>query len=367
MPIRFNTASDAMTAYREDAANWARQGVINDLAISYLPEPFKRDFNLAMDAQPALTTAPNSAVPAWLTNYVDPQVYEILFSPNMMADIFGEEKRGDWTTQTAWFPTVEHAGEVSSYGDYSENGHATANTNWPQRQFYLFQVIKEYGELELDRAGLAKISWVSEVDRAAALALNKFSNLSYAFGISGLQLYGLLNDPNLPASLTPATKAYGGSKWIVNGQIVATANEIFNDIQSIWLALVNQANGLVDEKAKVTLAMHPAVAIALTATNAFGVNVKALLKENFPNIEFKVATQYGQTSASNSQGIAAGNLVQMILDSVEGQKTGFCVFNEKARAHKIVVGLSSWKQKQTAGTGGAVVRQPFGIASMLGV
>ena len=37
--------------------------------------------------------------------------------------------------------------------------------------------------------------------------LNKFSNLTYFFGVQGLQNYGLLNDPHLNASLTPATKA----------------------------------------------------------------------------------------------------------------------------------------------------------------
>jgi len=367
MKIRFNTLGEAEAAFREDAPMWAQQGIVNNLATTYLPEAFRNNFAMAMDAQPSLATAPNSGIPAYLTNYIDPAVYEILFSPNMAATIFGEVKKGDWTTQTAFFPTVEHTGEVSSYGDFSENGHAGANTNWPQRQSYLYQVIKEYGELELDRAGLAKISWVSEIDQAAALSLNKFSNFSYFFGIAGLQNYGLLNDPNLTASLTPATKAWGGTAWINGGQIKATANEIFNDIQSMFLQLVNQSSGLIDAQTKVCLAMSPASAVALTATNSFNVNVRTLLKENFPNIRFETAVQYGVTSASNPQGIAAGNLVQMIADSVEGQQTGYCAFNEKSRSHPIVRGLSSFKQKQTAGTWGAIIRQPFAITSMLGV
>lgn len=367
MPIKFNSLREAEAAYREDAPYLAQRGVVNNLATTYLPDSFKSNFALAMDAQPALATAPNSGIPAYLTNYIDPAVYEILFAPNMAATIFGEVKKGDWTTQTAFFPTVEHTGEVSSYGDYSENGHAGANTNWPQRQSYLYQVIKEYGELELERAGLAKISWVSEIDQAAALAMNKFSNFAYFFGIAGLQNYGLLNDPNLTASLTPATKSYGGTAWISSGVVKATANEIYTDIQSIFIQLVNQSAGLVDAQSKVCLAMSPASAVALTATNSFNVNVYELLKKNFPNIRFETAVQYGVTSTSNPQGIAAGNLVQMIVDSVEGQDTGYCAFNEKMRAHPIVRGLSSFKQKQTAGTWGSIIRQPFAIASMLGV
>lgn len=365
--MRFNSIQEAVSAYREDAQGLARMGVVNEMAQGYLPEAFKHDFRLAMDAQPALTTVANSGIPSYLTQLIDPTVYEILFAPSMAAEIFGEVKKGSWTDQTVLFPTVEHDGEVSSYGDFNENGHAGANTNWPQRQSYLYQVIKEYGELELDRAGLAKIGWVTEIDRAAALSLNKFQNLTYFFGVTGLQNYGLLNDPNLNASLTPAVKAAGGTAWILNGAINATANEIYADIQALFLALVNASSGLVDQKAKMTLALSPGSDVALTATNSFNVNVSDLLKKNFPNIEVKTAVQYGKTSASNPQGIAAGNLVQLMVDSIEGQDTGYCAFNEKMRAHPIIRGLSSFKQKQTAGTWGAIIRQPFGIASMLGV
>lgn len=369
MTVRFKNLQAAQAAYAEDAAHLASRGIINNLAVSYLPDNFRHNFQLAMDAQPALTTQPNSGIPAYLTQYVDPAVYEILFSPNNAAKIFGEVKKGDWTTQTAFFPTVEATGEVSSYGDYSNNGHAGVNANWPQRQSYLFQTIKEYGELELERAGLAKINWVSEIDSAAALALNKFSNFAYFFGISGLQNYGLLNDPNLTASLVPGTKTAGnGNVWITSsGAINATANEVYADIQSLFVQLVNQTAGLVDANAKMVLAMSPGSAVALTITNSFNVNVYDLLKKNFPNIRFETAVQYGKTSASNPQGIAAGNFVQLICENVEGQDTGYCAFNEKMRAHPIIRGLSSFQQKQTAGTWGAIIRQPFAISSMLGV
>lgn len=370
MPIRFDSLHQGAQAWTEDTAHLAARGLILPGVKGYLPEGFKHDFRkvqMAMDAQPALSTAPNSAVPAFLTNWVDPEIIEILFAANMMADIFGEEKKGDWTTQTAFFPLVEHTSEVSSYGDYNENGSSGANVNWPQRQSYLYQTFKEYGELELERMGLAKLSWVSEQDRAAALAMNKYENLGYAFGISGLQNYGALNDPNLPASLSPAAKAYGGSAWIVNGVVMATANEIFTDIQSIYLAGVNQSDGLVDAKSKCTMAMSPQSAMALTTTNSFDVNVEDLMKKNFPGLTVKTAVQYGTQTSSNSQGNAAGNLIQIIFDRVEGQKTASVSFNEKMRAHKIVVGASSYRQKLTGGLWGAILKMPFAIPSMLGV
>lgn len=370
MTLRFNSLHEGATAWGEDRSQLAIRGLILPGAKGYLPEGFKSNFSaaqLAMDAQPTLSTAPNAGVPAFLTNWVDPEVVEIVFAANMFAEIFGEEKKGDWTTDTAFFPVVEHTGEVSSYGDYNENGSSGANVNWPQRQSYLFQTYVEYGERELDRMGLAKLNWVSEQNRAAALAMNKYSNLTYAFGVVGLQNYGALNDPNLNASLTPATKAYGGTAWIVAGVVKASANEIFTDIQSLILAAINQSDGLLDAKSVFTLALSPQNAMALTTTNAFNVNVETLLKGNFPNLTVKTAVQYGAQTSQNSQGNPAGNLMQLVPKSVEGQKVSSCAFNEKMRAHTIIRGASSYRQKLTGGTWGCIIKQPFAISSMLGI
>ena len=359
---------EAKAAWAAHAPQFAARGVSLPDVIAYMPPEWKHDFTMAMDAQPSLTTTANSAVPAFLTTLIDPAVFKILFAPNKLAIIFGETRKGTWLDQTAMFPTVEHTGEVSSYGDWAENGRTGVNTNWPQRQSYLFQTVKEYGDLELERAGLAKINWVSEIDQAAATVLNKYANLVYAFGLQGLQNYGLLNDPNLTASLTPATKAAGGTKWISSsGVVVATANEVFTDIQSMFYQLVLQTQGLVEADAKLVLAMSPASEVALTATNSFNVNVFDLLKKNFPNIRFETAVQYGSITASNPQGNSAGNLVQMIVEEIEGQATGYCAFNEKMHAQPIVRQLSSYRQKVLAGVWGCVIRQPFALVQLLGV
>jgi len=359
---------EAMSAYSADLGYLSSMGVHLPDVVAYTPELFKLDYNLAMDALPTLATSPNSAVPQFLTTMIDPAVFKILFAPNRAAVILGEVRKGTWLDETAMFPTIEHTGEVSSYGDFAESGRANVNTNWPQRQAYLFQTIKEYGDRELERAGLARINWVSEIDQGAATILNKFSNLTYFFGVAGLQNYGLLNDPALNASITPATKAAGGTKWFTaGGSINATANEVFNDIQATFFQLINQTQGLVEADTKLVLAMSPQSEVALTATNTFNVNVFDLLKKNFPNIRFETAVQYGTTSSSNPQGQSAGNLVQLIAEEIEGQITGYTAYNEKMHAQPIVRQLSSFRQKILAGTWGTILRQPFAVSSLLGV
>lgn len=359
---------EALATWRSDKPQHERRGIILPGVSQYLPDEWKVDYNLAMDAQPSLFTAPNAAVPAYLTTMIDPEVYRILYTPNKAAEIWGETKRGDWLWQTVMFSVIEGVGEVTTYGDFNENGHVGVNVNWPQRQNYLFQTIKEYGELEMERAGLAKLDWVAELDRSAAFAIDKFLNYSYFFGIQGLANYGSLNDASLPAPLTPSTKAAGGTAWINgSGVIVATANEIYGDIQALYIQLVAQSGGLVDQQTPMVLALSPASEGALTTTNSFNVNVYDLLKKNFPKIRIVSAVQYGKQSAANPQGVVAGNFMQLIATAIQGQRTGFAAFSEKMRTHPVVRAMSSFKQKVSAGTWGSVIRAPFAITSMVGI
>lgn len=308
----------------------------------------------ACDAQPALVTVSNAGIPAFLSTYVDPKLIEVLVSPMKAAEIVGDEvKKGDWTTETAMFPVVESTGVTSAYGDYSESGNAGVNSNFPQRQSFHYQVMTQWGERELERAGLARIDWANRVNIASALTLNKYQNKTYFFGVAGLQNYGLLNDPSLSAAISPTTKAAGGTTWAA-----ATALEILADVKKLYKQAQSQANGLIELDTKMTLAMSPTSEAELTKTTEFNVNVADLLKKNFPNLTVKTAPEYTTDS---------GELVQLIVDELEGQRTASCGFTEKMRAHPIVVQSSSFKQKKSQGTWGTVIFRPFLISQMLGV
>lgn len=308
----------------------------------------------ACDAQPTLITVSNSGIPAFLSTYIDPKLIDVLVSPMAAAEIVGSEvKKGDWITKTAMFLMVESTGETSSYGDYSENGRAGVNSNFPQRQSYHYQVMTQWGEEELENAGLARIDWANRLNIASVLTLNKFQNKSYFFGVSGLQNYGLLNDPNLNAAIVPTTKVAGGTGWTN-----ATAIEVLADVQKLYKQLQTQAGGLIDLTTKMTLAMSPLSQVALTKTTDFNVNVSDILKKNFPGMTVKVAPEY--TTAS-------GELVQLIADEIDGQRTADVAFTEKLRAHPITVMSSSFKQKKSQGTWGCIVYRPVFIGQMLGV
>lgn len=120
--------------------------------------------------------------------------------------------------------------------------------------------------------------------------------------------------------------------------------------------------------AKMTLAMSPFSAVALRFANSFGVYVKDLLKEGFPNMKVMTAPQYGQQTTTNSQGYStAGNAMQLIADELDGQDVAYAAFNEKLRAHVIVPESSAWSQKMTSGTWSTILRIPAAVTGMLGI
>lgn len=316
--------------------------------------PWRANFQLAMDAQPSLITSPNSGVPAFLTNLLDPEVVRILVAPMRAAEIYGETKKGTWTDLSTQFPVVEATGTVSSYGDHNNNGNSGANVNWVPRQSYHFQTISQWGERELDMYGVAKINYASEVNTASALVLSKFLNKTYFFGVATLQNYGALNDPGLIAPIAPTTKAAGGTTWAV-----ATANEIYDDLLKLFGQLQTQMAGLVpDMDAKMTLALSPTLAVSLKKRSLYNVSAEESILQTFKNLTIKTAPEFDTD---------AGELMQLILEDVDGTRTTYTAFTEKMRAHPVIPDLSSWKQKKSGGTWGAIIRRPIAIASMIGM
>lgn len=319
----------------------------------FIPPELAQDSDLAMDAMPALVTVSNSGIPAFLTNYVDPKLIEVLVTKNKAAIILGENKKGDWTTPTALFPVAESAGEVSSYGDYSVNGEITANLNWPSRQSYHYQTITQWGERQLEQVGKGMIDWASRLNISSAMIMDKFQNKTYFYGVAGLQLYGLLNDPSLSTPIAPGAKAAGGFTW-ANG----TALEIYEDVQDLFKKLVTQSFGIIERTAKLKLCMSPESEVELLKLTPFNVSVIDMLKKSFPAMTIETAAEYVT---------ASGNLVQLIAESIEGQDVGYTAFTEKMRAHAIERKTSSFMQKKSGGTWGAIILQPFAITQLLGV
>jgi hypothetical protein len=309
---------------------------------------------LACDAQPGLVTTSNSGIPTMLSTYIDPKVIDVLVSPMNAALIIGEAKKGDWLSTALQFLVRESTGSVAAYGDYNSSGRSGSNMNFPQRQTFHYQTVTEWGEKEAEMAGLAMVDWVNNLNIASVLTLNKYQNYTYFNGVANLQIYGLLNDPNLNAAITPVTKTAGGTVWTY----LTPPNEINSDVQKLFAQLNSQAGGNLKMDTKMTLALSTVKMAQLANNSTFSINALALIKTSFPNLSVQTAPEYTT---------GGGELMQLIVDEFEGQKTADCVFTEKLRSHSVVTGLSSWTQKKSQGTAGCVIYRPAMIAQMLGI
>lgn len=311
----------------------------------------------AMDAaivQPSLITAQNVGIPAYMANLLDPKVIRVLVTPMRAAEIYGETKKGTWTTLTAQFPMVESTGMVSSYGDYSDSGSVGSNYNWVARESYHFQTITQYGDRETEMFGLAEVNYVTDLNFSSALILTKFLNKSYFFGIQGLKNYGALNDPQLNSPISPLTKAASGTSWSV-----ATADEVYNDVLALYKQAQVQLQGLINRDSKMTLALSPISEPYMGKVTSYTLApVRKAIQDEWKNMEIKTAPEFTT---------AAGELVQLIINDVDGDQTSYCAFTEKMRAGRVIPYLSHMAQKKVGGTWGCIIRRPIAVVQMLGI
>lgn len=345
-----------MSDFNAKMAELHRIGFVMENARGMIPNDLLASDSIAMDAQPTLSTTASGGIPAFMNAWVDPNLIKVAFSPMRGAELMGEVKKGDWVTKTALFPMIETTGEVSSYGDWNNNGQVSLNPTFPDRQSYHYQVFTTWGEQELDLAGNAKLQWVASLREASSLKLNKFQNQTYFFGINGLRLYGYLNDPRLPAAITPLVKAARGTSWDS-----ATPEERQDDVIELINRLRTQTAGLVDTETPMVCGLSPTRMGLLTRRNSFGMSASSLLKDTYPNLRFVQAVEYGDAAGSATQ------TMQIMAETVGAQKTAETAFTEKLRTHAIVTESSAWKQKMSQGTWGAIIYMPAGVATMTGL
>lgn len=320
----------------------------------YLPASVTK-FAMDADVQPGMPA--NGGIPAIVSTFIDPEIVRTIFAKQKAVDILGEKKKGAWAQDTLMIQRVEQSGDVVSYDDYSEQGANQVTSHWENRQVFRYQTMVTYGELEQERYGLAMLPYVAEKQRAAAWTMNQAQNQFYFYGVSGLLNYGILNDPDLPAPVTPAT-VDGATLWSAK-QVV----DIYNDILALYADLVERNNGAVgdgvDMASPLVLAMSPKASVWFKRANeVFGNTVEKMVKDTFPNLRVEVAPQYDTD---------AGELVQMFVETAQGQNAGYCAYSEKLRAHPVITMTSSWKQKHSGTTYGAVITMPTLFAQMLGV
>ena len=308
-------------------------------------------------ADAALQTTPNTQVPVEFLIYLDPQVIEILTAPRNAREIFGEQRYGTRATPSAKFGAKEFTGSSQPYTDFGQSRTSGVNYYWLDRDNYLFQTVIEYGDLEQEVTGEAKLNLAADKQQAAAEVLDLDSNRFAFFGVRGKRTYGILNEPNLLPAISPLLTGAGNSPLWSTKTTVA----IYNDVLELFKELQSNSKGRITATSKLTLVVSPEVNVYLARATDFNVSVLDMLNKYFSNLTIVVAPEMHDD--------VAGETVMMVADNFAGSASNANVlgFSEKFYGGRIVPDLSSFSQKFMAGTYGFILRQAFSIATMKGM
>lgn len=341
-------------------------GIGADSAVGFMPHRvvdgkiILTDVNprqLAMDA--AMSSQPNIGAPAAIYTYLDPRIIDVLFGVTNATQFFEKTKIAEWVDDFANFPVEEVTGQVGPYNDFGDGVQTDVNYEYPVRQNFRYQTTIKYGDLEAEKMSRARINLAARKQNAAAQIIARAENKFQLYGVEGMEIYGMLNDPNLPESITPIsvnTKTTWADKVAADPNNAATL--VFNDVNKLWQELTSNNGGHLDVNAPIVLGVSNKMIGYLTQPNQYGKTAKVMLQENYPNLKI---VQLPELSTD------AGEMLYMTVTDLYDDATGFCAFSRAFQLGRLIPKLSSFEQKASAATWGCVIRRPSLVATMLGI
>lgn len=311
--------------------------------------------NMAMDA--ALN--PNVGAPASFYQWIDPQIVEVLFGVTNAGKLAGEVKQGDWTQDFYNFPVEEINGGVTAYNDFDETVTTDVNYNYPVRELARFQTNIKYGDLEAEKASVAKIQLASRKQLAAAKVIAQYQNHFYLYGVSGKANYGMLNEPNLNPSVSPITIG-GNSTWATKtaADPANAANIVYNDILKLWSDIESKNGGHADVNGRIVLGISNAMVSYLDMPNTYGKTAREILKGTMPGLEIVTIPELTTSS---------GEYLYMVIPDILGQESCNCAYADKFRAGRLIPGTTSMKQKVVGTSWGFILKRASAVGRMLGI
>jgi hypothetical protein len=300
------------------------------------------------DSQPLSVTFANGGTPAMLTTGISAELINILVAPMRSVELFGETQKGNWLTSSMLFPVIEHSGTVGVYDDYSDSGSSDANMTWPNHQPIHFQTSTRYGERQIELAALSgHANWPAQLDISSAMALNKYANAMNFFGVAGLKNYGALNHPQLSTPLVSPVL------WNVPATQPETLAEA---VRAMFVQAITQTMGAVDVSSPCQLIMYPSLQAAFSKVNSYGISAHSMIEKEYPGLRVATAPEYLSVSGVYT--------IQLVFDSINGQKVMETAFTEKMRTHGVIRKAKSWEETKSRGGYGTIIYMPMGIVQM---
>jgi hypothetical protein len=264
-------------------------------------------------------------------------------------------------------PTISFSNNYSLYADYSAQGDANINVNWVDRQVVNFERTLLYGDLAIAQMSMGKVDYIGRLREGTMRQIKLHQDALGFFGYSAnMNIYGLLNDPSLYATITAGQKAGAPSGSTSTLWEYGTFFEIIADIISLRQAITSRAGGQDDDDASCFLLLPPAVWQYLLTTSPLGnITVKDWLEKNYKNMRLIKAPLLQGTGTPI--GSSTPNQCVLIFETIDGQECLLNSFVTLYNSHGVVRQASSYQEKISYSLGGAIVSNGIGIQIMTGI
>lgn len=312
----------------------------------------------AMDAAPYPVTTPSASNALQFLQHFFGVPIRVVTMARKADEILGRTFAGSWRDEEIVIPVMELIGQPQPYGDTNNVPLASFNTNFEQRKIFRMELGFEANQLEIQRASAMRTDAVSlkreAVATALAIAMNDVAFNGYNSGTG--KIYGLLNDPGLPAYVTVATGAGNSTTWSTK-----TFQEITADIRTAVSKLRVQSGSNFDPmRDRFTLAIAQSAYDAISVTTDFGISVMDWLNKTYPRIRLVSVPQFDAANGS-------ANVFYVIADRIATNKTVDQLIQQELFLLGVQPTAKGMIEDYSSATAGVVVTQPLGIVRYTGI
>lgn len=238
----------------------------------------------AMDAALTGPAVTNGVLPGYMLQTWLPGTLRVITQIRNIDEIVGITTVGRWEDETINLRVAEPAGQAELYGDNTNIPLADYRQSIESRGIVRFEQGFQVGKLEEARQSAIGYQAADEKRKAAQESLDRSRNDVGFNGFSdssATNVYGLLNDPSLPAYKSYADVGAGGTAW---------ASASFDDLVKDFTILVNQIEaqmgGHMQDGTALTFVIPTGYRAMFTirATDGSGMTFRQWLNENYPNL-----------------------------------------------------------------------------------
>lgn len=353
--------------YHESGRTRAQRGAMD-------PERFRRlspaeraplGFGVASDAALVGGVSPSRILEKfWQTDL--PGVIRTLTYTSPLEEIVGKTRLGDWSDEEIVIQTRRPVGRAQPYTDHSNVPLVSYAADSESRGVMRFESGFTINELERQRQSRVGIDDEAEKRRSMTEALRLSAD---DVGWRGYQdsdrlVFGLLNDPNLPAyKSNPA-----GKPWLSAGVANATFAEIIGDLTSAVVDIRAKSGNILDPKRMPSTLVLPEgyqLALEILSTTVPAMSVGDWLEKNYPQMRVVFSQEFIGANAS-------ANVFYLFVDQVPAEDDfGGATFVHIVPTDFVLLGreqhLKGITEAATNATAGVFVTRPYAVHRGTGI